>query len=44
LKETKNGTSKNGRLLRKLQQLKLLSCRDHQALMRTIEALLQRAS
>jgi transcriptional regulator with XRE-family HTH domain len=44
LKETKNGTPKNGRLLRKLQQLELLPRRDQQALMRTIEAFLQRAS
>ena len=44
LKETKNGTAKNGRLLRKLQQLELLPRRDQQALMRTIEAFLQRAS
>jgi transcriptional regulator with XRE-family HTH domain len=43
LKETKNGTPKNGRLLRKLQQLELLPRRDQQALMRTIEAFLQRA-
>jgi transcriptional regulator with XRE-family HTH domain len=43
LKETKNGTAKNGRLLRKLQQLQLLPRRDQQALMRTIEAFLQRA-
>jgi transcriptional regulator with XRE-family HTH domain len=44
LKETKNGTAKNGRLLRKLQQLELLPRRDQQALMRTIDAFLQRAS
>ena len=44
LKETKNGTAPNGRLLRKLQQLELLPRRDQQALMRTIEAFLQRAS
>ena len=44
LKETKNGTARNGRLLRKLQQLELLPRRDQQALMRTIEAFLQRAS
>ena len=44
LKETKNGAPKNGRLLRKLQQLELLPRRDQQALMRTIEAFLQRAS
>ena len=44
LKETKNGPAKNGRLLRKLQQLELLPRRDQQALMRTIEAFLQRAS
>jgi len=44
LKETKNGPEKNGRLLRKLQQLELLPRRDQQALMRTIEAFLQRAS
>jgi hypothetical protein len=44
LKEIKNGTPKNGRLLRKLQQLELLPRRDQQALMRTIEAFLQRAS
>lgn len=44
LKEVKNGTAKNGRLLRKLQQLELLPRRDQQALMRTIEAFLQRAS
>ncbi len=44
LKETKNGTVKNGRLLRKLQQLELLPRRDQQALMRTIEAFLQRPS
>jgi transcriptional regulator with XRE-family HTH domain len=43
LKEIKNGTAKNGRLLRKLQQLELLPRRDQQALMRTIEAFLQRA-
>jgi transcriptional regulator with XRE-family HTH domain len=44
LKEIKNGTPKNGRLLRKLQQLESLPRRDQQALMRTIEAFLQRAS
>ena len=44
LKETKNGTAPNGRLLRKLKQLELLPRRDQQALMRTIEAFLQRAS
>jgi transcriptional regulator with XRE-family HTH domain len=44
LKETKNGTEKNGRLLRKLQQLETLPRRDQQALMRTIEAFLQKAS
>jgi transcriptional regulator with XRE-family HTH domain len=44
LKEIKNGTAKNGRLLRKLQQLELLPRRDQQALMRTIEAFLQKAS
>jgi transcriptional regulator with XRE-family HTH domain len=44
LKDTKNGPVKNGRLLRKLQQLELLPRRDQQALMRTIEAFLQRAS
>jgi transcriptional regulator with XRE-family HTH domain len=44
LKETKNGPAKNGRMLRKLQQLELLPRRDQQALMRTIEAFLQRAS
>ena len=44
LKETKSGTAPNGRLLRKLQQLELLPRRDQQALMRTIEAFLQRAS
>jgi transcriptional regulator with XRE-family HTH domain len=44
LKEIKNGTAKNGRLLRKLQQLELLPRRDQQALMRTIDAFLQRAS
>jgi transcriptional regulator with XRE-family HTH domain len=43
LKETKKGTAKNGRLLRKLQQLELLPRRDQQALMRTIETFLQRA-
>jgi len=43
LKETKTGTVRNGRLLRKLQQLELLPRRDQQALMRTIEAFLQRA-
>ena len=43
LKETKNGTAKNRRLLRKLQQLELLPRRDQQALMRTIEAFLSRA-
>ncbi len=44
LKEVKNGTVKNGRLLRKLQQVEQLPRRDQQALMRTIEAFLQRAS
>lgn len=44
LKDTKNATVKNGRLLRKLQQLEMLPRRDKQALMRTIEAFLQRAS
>ena len=40
LKETKNGTTQNRRLMRKLQQLALLPRRDQQALMRTIEAFL----
>ena len=40
LQETKNGTVKNRRLLRKLQQLEQLPRRDQQALMRTIEAFL----
>lgn len=43
LKETKNGTVKNRRLLRKLQQLELLPRRDQQALLRTIEAFLRKA-
>ena len=43
-KEIINETSKNGRLLRKLQQLELLPHRDQQTRMRTIETFLQIAS
>jgi transcriptional regulator with XRE-family HTH domain len=44
LKDAENRTVKNGRLLRKLKQLETLPRRDQQALMRTIEAFLQKAS